>query len=128
MLIQCVAAIMLADGVIDPKEEKQLHKMAAKHNIEGSRLYELIHEVQNSEEVHLPAIDDWEKRNTFFKAMVQMCLADGSVSASERKTLKAMIGHMGYSDIDIDTMIKRERAEMYAASKATIKASRIKKM
>jgi len=126
MLIQCVAAIMLADGVIDPKEEKQLRKMAAKHNIEGVRLYELINEVQNADKVHLPTIEDWETRNALLKDLVQMCLADGNVSASERSTLKAMAGHMGYSDVDIDTMIKRERAALYAASKATIKASKVK--
>jgi uncharacterized tellurite resistance protein B-like protein len=124
MLIQCVAAIMLADGVIDPKEEKQLHKMAARHNIESSRLYELIHEVQNSEQIQLPMVEDWETRNALLKALVQMCLADGNVSASERSTLKAMAGHMGYTDVDIDTIIAKERTNLYLASRAAIKASK----
>ena len=124
MLVQCVAAIMLADGVIDPKEEKHLRKMAAKHNIESTRLYELIHEVQTENKVHLPAVDDWNKRNAFLKALVQMCLADGNVSADERSTLKSLVGHMGYSDIDIDTMIKSERAVLYAASRVAIKESK----
>ncbi len=124
MLIQCVAAIMLADGVIDPKEEQQLQKMAAKHRIESTRLYELIHEVQNSDDLHLPVVDDWEQRKNFLRSLVQMCLADGNVSAAERRTLRSMVTHMGYSDVDIDTMITRERAELYAASKAAIKASK----
>jgi len=124
MLIQCIAAIMLADGVIDPKEERHLHKMAAKHNIEGPRLYELIHQVQAKDEVRLPSVDSWEERNDFFRSLVQMCLADGNVSSSERQTLHSLVTHMGYTDVDIDVMIKKERTSLYAASKATIKAGK----
>ncbi|MDD2599675.1 MAG: TIM44-like domain-containing protein [Kiritimatiellae bacterium] len=126
MLIQSMAAIMLADGVIDPKEETQLRKMAAKHQIDSTRLAALIHEVQSAGQIHLPAVDDWTQRNDFLRVLVQMCLADGNVSSAERGTLKSMVTHLGYSDIDIDTMIAKERAQLYAASRATIKANRKK--
>ena len=123
-LIQCVVAVMLADGVMDPREEKQLAKMAAKHNLPSARLNELIDQVQKDRELRLPQVDDWEKRNEFFKALVQMCLADGNVSGSERQVLRQLVVHMGYADVDIDMMISKERADLYAASKATLKASK----
>ncbi len=123
-LIQCVIAVMLADGVMDPREEKQLTKMAAKHNLSPARLSELIQQVQADRELRLPLVDDWEKRNAFFKALVLMCLADGNVSDSERQVLRKLVVHMGYADVDIDVMISKERADLYAASKAVIKNTR----
>ena len=123
-LIQCMVAVMLADGVIDPREEKQLTEMAARQNMPAERLKELISQTQNDSEARLPQVEDWEKRNAFFKALVQMCLADGNVSSSERQVLRALAVHMGYSDVDIDLMITKERADLYAASKAALKASK----
>lgn len=123
-LIQCVIAVMLADGVIDPREEKQLAKMAEKHNLPTERLNALIGQVQNGGEALLPPADNGEKRNAFFRALVQMCLADGNVSGSERQLLRALLFRLGYTDVDIDMMISKERAELYAAAKAAIKANR----
>jgi len=123
-LLQCVIAVMLADGVMDPSEEKLLAKMAAKRGLPPARLNELVLEVQKERELRLPQVDDWERRNAFFKALVQMCLADGNVSDSERQVLRKLVVHMGYADVDIDRMISKERADLYAASKATIKASK----
>ena len=120
-MIQCLAAIMLADGEIDPREEHQLKKMAAKHKIAPQRLYELVHQVQEGEEVDVPAMEEWEQRNAFFRGLVQMCLIDGNVSHSERRILKSIISRFGYSDIDINTMITKERGALYKASKQAIK-------
>jgi uncharacterized tellurite resistance protein B-like protein/predicted RNA-binding Zn-ribbon protein involved in translation (DUF1610 family) len=124
-LLQGVIAVMLADGVMEPREEKQLTRMAVKHNIPAARVKELIALVQMDRTLRLPQVEGWEKRNGFFKALVQMCLADGNVSSSERQVLRALVVHMGYADVDIDVLISKERAALYAASKATIKASKV---
>ena len=123
-MIQCLAAIMLADGEMDHREDHQLKKMAAKHKIPPQRLYELVHQVQASEEVDIPVLEEWEKRNTFFRSMVQMCLIDGNVSQSERRILKSLVSRFGYSDIDINTMIAKERTALYKASKQAIRENR----
>jgi uncharacterized tellurite resistance protein B-like protein/predicted RNA-binding Zn-ribbon protein involved in translation (DUF1610 family) len=123
-MIQCVVAVMLADGVIDPREQKQLEKMAAKHNLPKARLAEIIRQVQSEDEVGLPQIEDWAKRKAFLGMLVRMCLADGNVSSGERQVLRALVAHLGYGDVDIDGMISKERAALYAASKATIQAGK----
>lgn len=123
-MIQCLAAIMLADGKIDPREDNQLKKMAAKQKITPQRLYELVHQVQEGEEIETPVLKDWEKRNSFFRGMVQMCLADGNVSSSERNLLKSLVSRFGYSDVDINAMITKERAALYQSSKHAIKADK----
>jgi uncharacterized tellurite resistance protein B-like protein len=121
-MILCVIAVMLADGGVDPREDKQLAKMAAKHGLPQARVQELIRQAQPGGELLLPQLDDWEKRSAFFKVLVQMCLADGNVSESERKVLRALVTQLGYADVDIDIMITRERAALYSASKAALKA------
>jgi uncharacterized tellurite resistance protein B-like protein len=123
-MILCVISVMLADGVVDPLEDKQLAKMAAKHNLPQARVTELISQAQAGHELLLPQFEDWEKRSAFLKVLVQMCLADGNVSGSERQVLRALVAHMGYADVDIDRMISKERADLFAASKAAIKADK----
>ncbi|MEI7902830.1 MAG: TIM44-like domain-containing protein [bacterium] len=123
-MIRCVAAVMLADGVIDPEEDRQLISMAAKHNIPETRLKALMASVNKDDEVCLPQVDSWEQRAAFFKALVQMCLADGNVSTCERQVLRALVARMGFADVDVDMMISKVRAELYAASKGAIKAGR----
>ena len=123
-MIQCLAAIMLADGKVDPAEDRQLKKMAAKHKVSPQRLYELVHQVQESEEADIPELNDWQDRNRFFQGLVRMCLADGNVSQSERRILKRLVSQFGYSDIDINAMINKERQALYKASKQVIKADK----
>ncbi|MFO7937356.1 MAG: TIM44-like domain-containing protein [Kiritimatiellia bacterium] len=123
-MIQCMAAVMLADGEIDPAEDRQLKKMAAKHKVPPQRLYELVHQVQTGEETDIPELDDWQDRNRFFQGLVRMCLADGNVSHSERRILKNLVSQFGYSDIDINAMIARERQVLYKASKQAIRKNK----
>ncbi len=125
-MIQCLAAVMLADGKVEPDEDRELKKMAAKHGIPPQRLYELVHQVQSAEEVDIPELADHEHRSDFFRGLVRMCLADGSVSASERRVLKSVVARFGYGDVDIDAMISRERADLYRSSKQAIRERRRK--
>ena len=121
-MIQCVVAVMLADDVLDPKEEAQFRQMAARHNIPMEHIGELISRFKKDHEIERPQFDDREQRLAFFRLLVQMCLADGNVSQSERQVMRALVTHMGYTDVDVDLMITRERAALYAASKEALKA------
>jgi hypothetical protein len=53
-----------------------------------------------------------------------MCLIDGNVSQSERNILRSLVSHFGYGDVDISTMITKERAALYQASKKVIRIKR----
>lgn len=121
-MIQCVVAVMLADDVVDPREVKLLRQMTARHNIPVERLGEFISRFQKDREIDRPQFEDWEHRSAFVKLLIQMCLTDGNVSHSERQVLRALVAHMGYTDVDVDLMITRERADLYAASKEALKA------
>ena len=123
-MLQCVIAVMLADGVVDPREERLLRQMAVRQKLPLERVDALGRQMQADSQVELPPLGDCGQRSAFFKLLIQMCLADGNVSSSERLVLRALTDRLGYQDIDIDLMITRERAELYAASKALLKADR----
>jgi tellurite resistance protein len=123
-LLRCAVAVMLADGVIDPKEKHALKKMAKRRGIAMERLQQLIDEVQTSGSVDVPQLVEMAKNREFLIALVRMCLADGNVVASERDIIKSLVANTGYSDVDIDIMINQERARLYAESKQLIKEAR----
>lgn len=123
-LLRCAIAVMLADGVIDPKEQKALKKMAERRDIPESRLAELVSDVQSSGSVDVPELMENAKNHELLVALVRMCLADGNVSSSEREVIKSLVEHGGYSDVDVDLMINQERARLYAESKALLKSIR----
>ncbi len=123
-LLQCAAAVMLADGIIDPKEEKALKKMAGRRGITDTRLKELIENLRINGIVKLPESLKGQEGHEFTKALVQMCLADGNVSRSEKELIKSLVKHMSYKDVDIDRMIATERNRLYQQSKQVIKTAK----
>jgi tellurite resistance protein/uncharacterized Zn finger protein (UPF0148 family) len=124
LLLQCAVAVMMSDGVIDPKEEKVLQQMAGHRGISESRLKQLVSDVQLNGSVTAPAAGNGQENREFLRALITMCLADGNVSSGEKSLIKSLVAHMQYRDADIDQMIKKERARLYEQSKLIIKASK----
>ena len=125
LLLQCAVAVMMSDGVIDPKEEKALQQMARHRGISDSRLKQLVSDVQINGSVTAPEAGNGQENREFLKALITMCLADGNVSSGEKALIKSLVTHMQYTEADIDQMIKKERNRLYEQSKQIIKASKI---
>ncbi|MDA3799020.1 MAG: TIM44-like domain-containing protein, partial [Kiritimatiellae bacterium] len=119
--MQCLIAIMFADGIISDDEMKYLKKMAKKRGITEERLQQLIVQVKDNQEIDMFNSNDRGEQHEFLRMLVKMCLADGSVSSSERKLLKQLVSRFGYMDVDIDVFINKERNEIYRANKAKIR-------
>lgn len=116
-LLQCAYAVMLADGLVDAKERKQLTAMAARRGIGSERLDQLTGVVDRNGLVDAIEAGESEANREFLRALVVMCLADGNVSSSERRLLKTLTRHMGYAELDIDMMIRSERGRLYREAK-----------
>ena len=120
-LVECAAAVMLADGAIDPREQEALAKMAQRRGISSERLAMLVSNVQQHGEVKAVENGQGPQNREFLRALIVMCLADGNVSRSERALIKGLVQHMQYGDVDIDMMITEERAQLYKESKQLIR-------
>jgi uncharacterized tellurite resistance protein B-like protein len=115
-IIFCCVNLMQADGVIDPKEEELLKSMAASKGISEEKLKMIINSVSANEvEISLP--NTMAGASEFLRCMVLMCLMDGKVTTEERTLLNNLATKMGYSDIDIRQMIKKERLQLFKAAK-----------
>ena len=115
-IVSCCAAVMMIDGEISDDESKLLPILAANHNISQERLDMLINSVKEHG-LHIPAPKSKEEAQEFLKCMVQMCLIDGKVTSKEKQLIKQLMSKTGYTDIDLNLMIKRERTEMYKIAK-----------
>ena len=119
--MQCLIAIMLADGVISDAEMKYLEKMAKKRGITADKLQLLITRVKDNQEIDMFNSNDRGEQHEFLRMLVKMCLADGSVNSAERKLLKQLVSRFGYMDVDIDVFINKERNEIYRANQMKIR-------
>jgi len=52
--------------------------------------------------------------------MVEIAVVDGRIANGEAALLRTMGGRVGFSDADINLMIKRERARVYAESRSAL--------
>jgi uncharacterized tellurite resistance protein B-like protein/predicted nucleic acid-binding Zn ribbon protein len=115
-ILACAAGLMLADGHIDDKEMALLTDMSTAKGVSEKKLQQIINSVSQGT-LEVPQPESPEVAQEFLRSMVLMCLVDGKVSSAERVLLKQLVSNMGYSDIDIDQMIKKERNSLYIQAK-----------
>ncbi|MFT5128139.1 MAG: putative tellurite resistance protein B-like protein, partial [Rhodothermales bacterium] len=112
-VVCCAITLMHADGVVDEREEKQLHKFAKSRNIPPARLQTMINTVLANEGATIPSPSNTDNYDDLIGDLVRICLADGVVDESELAMLRMLGERINYSDYELDQLIKRERGEMY---------------
>jgi uncharacterized membrane protein YebE (DUF533 family) len=122
--MQCMIAVMFADGHVDDKETKYLKKMAKQKGISIERLQQLIDQVNSDQKIEMFNSTNRAEQMNFIRMIIRMCLADGVINASERKLLKTLAARFGYLDADINVYIRKEKSEMLQATKAGVKESK----
>ncbi|MGN6626423.1 MAG: TerB family tellurite resistance protein, partial [Tepidisphaeraceae bacterium] len=111
--------ISAADGEIDPKETKRLQALAAKSGIASGEVDRLISAARQSR-LEPPEPKDRDESLAWLRAMVEIAVVDGRIANGEAALLRTMGGRVGFSDADINLMIKRERARVYAESRSAL--------
>ncbi len=111
-ILACATALMLADGHIDDTEKELLQNLAQSKGIGNAKLQQIVNSV-SAGELEVPQPESLQACKEFLRCMVLMCLMDGKVTSSERDLLKKLVAKMGYTDVDINMMIKKERVKLY---------------
>jgi len=112
LLLASVVNVMLADGVTDENEIKLLYKIAKKYSVEEERLNMIIQTVK-ANGFTIPAPETKEAVTEFLRCMTQMALINGKITSEEMMIMKKVSLAFGYSDIDLNLLIKRERGKLY---------------
>jgi len=119
-LLSCAASIMLADGAVDGKELEQYNSIGKQLGADFNHLQKILAGVQNHEiNVSLPK--NGVAAQTLLQTIIRMALADGKIDRTERKTIRTMATQLGYIDMDVDMMIKRERGAMFREARGVLR-------
>lgn len=115
-LIKANVAIMLADGIIDDKENEYLVQLANNNNISKETVENIIQDISNGS-LSPPTPTSIQEAKYFLDCMIQMCFADGNIGDVEKEVLNKLIVNMGYTTIDVNQAIKREEMRLYKSTK-----------
>ena len=112
-LIAAAAALMLADGAIEPKEEQLLQRFAQQRKMPPARLHAIVESVRSGDlTVALP--DSREKSIYFLRCLILLCLSDGRIVPAERKLLCNLAQQMGIPFKEVEMLIREEKARLLA--------------
>ncbi|MFZ2961179.1 MAG: TIM44-like domain-containing protein [Candidatus Ozemobacteraceae bacterium] len=124
--LQYMIAVMLADGIIDPKEMAMLKAFGSQCGVAEMRLNEMIEGAKqygtNCNSIELP--EDPGAAQEILRVMAGMALADGRLSTEELGALQAFGKRIGLSPLDVKMLVNRERTRLYDDAKKVISASR----
>lgn len=93
-LVYLMAAMAMADGVVDEKERKLLKMASERWGIPWANL-ELALNAPASSLFNKLMVKGSSEAESFLKELVQVALADGKIDSKEKKMLEAAAAHLG---------------------------------
>lgn len=121
--LACMIHVMMADDVIDAREEKCLHEFAARCKVGKDTVDAMINEariVGKADDFSLPVPENPGQGKRLLRRMAAMALADGRLSGEEQAALNAFAARVGLSPADVNLIVSRERSRIYAEAKKAI--------
>ncbi|HNW33760.1 MAG TPA: TIM44-like domain-containing protein [Candidatus Ozemobacteraceae bacterium] len=121
--LACMVHVMMADGVIDPREEKCLHGFAARCKLGKETVESMIQAARISGSAGistLPIPENPEQGRQILRQMAAMALADGRLSTDELAALNAFATRISLSPADVKLIVNKERSRIYAEAKIAI--------
>lgn len=103
---------MVVDGQIDAKELELARDYARRHAVPERRLLRLV-EAARTGGLEIPRPRDLEQAKRFLRGVIQMSLADGTISRRERDTLASYGRHLRLPPAELEAMIAGERQALY---------------
>ncbi|OGV34763.1 MAG: hypothetical protein A2020_09580 [Lentisphaerae bacterium GWF2_45_14] len=115
-LVTYCAAMMKTDNEISASEMKELKKIAMEAGIPEQRLISIINSIDNNTfSIEMP--QDRQTAYALLRSMVIMCLLDGKISSGEKALLEKAAANAGYSDMDVEQIVRKERLALLKMAK-----------
>ena len=121
-LVKWSAAMMLADGQIDPKELEMLNSIARQRDVSGQKLQNIITELQAAADPvdFVMRTSTLATSNELLTQLTRVALSDGRLSTEETAMLQRVGQRIGMLPADIDMLVSRERRNLYQEAKMAI--------
>lgn len=108
LVLSVMVAAMMADGSIDPAEQRYLDQYARNNHIDPAAVASLV-EAARERRLDLPAPKTPQEGRACLEGLIDMSLADGSVGVDELKLILAYAGKAGISKEAVALRIKQKR-------------------
>ena len=115
--------VMRADGTLDEREQRALMKLGARRGLSADQVATVIN-TSALEDVDLPLPRDSKQALQYVEQLVWASLADGNVSAQEKRFLYAYAARMQIARADVNHTIARIRKEGYQAARRVLRKKR----
>lgn len=125
-MIKWTIAMMLADGIIDPKEQEVIYEIGLRRGIGKSQIDNLVEEIkhQSSPLEYVAETTDLPFDNELVRMLIRVAFADGKIAKEEIEMLKYVGRRINMTDEQIKRLLMEERMRLYKMSKAVIKESK----
>ena len=125
-LIKWTIAMMLADGIIDPKEQEIIYDCGLRRGISKAQIDKLVEEIKSqvspldyvARSTDLPADDE------LVRMLIRVAFADGKIAKEELDMLRYVGKRINMTEAQIKKLLMDERMRLYKMSKAVIKESK----
>ncbi len=111
LILAAMVATMYADGTVDEREHRLLEGFAASRGIRPDRLAGIMAAAMQGQGP--PAVSGTEEAMAVLGEMVEMALADGTISREETEFLQSFCTGAGLSQADLRLAISSRRKKLY---------------
>jgi tellurite resistance protein len=122
-LVAWAVYVAAADRNVDNAERQLLAAFASQCGVSPEMLDRMIGAALSGQ-LEVPQPADRSQAEAWLLAMATLAQADGVITREEMALLQVLGKHVGLSDFDIKMLIKRARAEQYAAASAALRSAR----
>jgi uncharacterized membrane protein YebE (DUF533 family) len=113
----------IADGAMDLSERQFLDDLALKSGITLDRLQQLI-DMAQAGTLQVPDPPDAQTAHVWLTTIANAAVADGGMKPREAELLTAAARRFGFSDADVNLLIRQVRTQAYANAREQLRIAR----
>ena len=122
-LLAWIVKMAAADGQIADAEQQLISDAAGKWDIPTDQLNAMIASASQGT-LEAPQPQDRDEARLWMSEMANMALADGKIDATEAQLLRKAGAWCGYSDYDLNALLKASQQQLLAESRVALRQMR----
>jgi len=113
----------VADGTIDLSERRFLDELALKSGITLERLQQMI-DMAQAGTLQIPDPPDQLTARLWLSTIANAAMVDGTLQPQEANLLTATARRFGFSDADVNILLRQAKAQRYASARQELRTAR----
>ena len=125
-MIKWTVAMMLADGIIDAKEQEIIYEYGLRRGIGKDKINSIVEEIRSHDSPveYVAETTDLPMDDELIRMIVRVAFADGKVVKQEIDMLRFVGKKLNLTDTQIRNILAEEKMRLYRMSKAIVSESK----